>query len=259
MPRDNDSAWLLDPHRRGLQNLDRMRRYAPSDTVDLVIVGAGAGGVTLAQRLARAGWRIVILERGPFWDPDRDWVSDEKGAGPIYWTDKRIIGGEDPVEMGKNNSGVGVGGVDDPFRRLRPAPASFRLRGAQPGRRRRRLADLLRAAQALLRARRARAAGGRTGLAVGRSPHLPARPPPHLRRRRGGLARRRGLRHRDARRAGVNRQRTLRQPAPLHLPRVLPAGLQGQRQGQPAHHPPSRRHRARRRGPVRRHGRPRRD
>ena len=110
MPRDNDSPWLLHPHRRGLQNLERMRRYAPSDTVDLVVVGAGAGGVTLAQRLARAGWRIVILERGPFWDPDRDWVSDEKGAAPIYWTDKRIIGGEDPVEMGKNNSGVGVGG-----------------------------------------------------------------------------------------------------------------------------------------------------
>ena len=82
MPPDNDSPWLLHPHRRGLQNLDRMRRYGPSDTVDLVIVGAGAGGVTLAQRLARAGWRIVLLERGPFWDPDRDWVSDEKGAAP---------------------------------------------------------------------------------------------------------------------------------------------------------------------------------
>ena len=57
------------------------------------MVGAGAGGVTLAQRLARAGWRIVILEKGPFWDPDRDWVSDEKGAGGIYWTDTRIISG----------------------------------------------------------------------------------------------------------------------------------------------------------------------
>ena len=109
-PADNDSAWLLDPHKRGLQNLDRMRRYPSNAPVDLVVVGAGAGGVTLAQRLARAGWRIVVLEKGPFWDPDRDWVSDEKGAGPIYWTDKRIIAGSDPVEMGKNNSGVGVGG-----------------------------------------------------------------------------------------------------------------------------------------------------
>ena len=33
-----------------------------------------------------------------------------RAPGPIYWTDKRIIAGSDPVEMGKNNSGVGVGG-----------------------------------------------------------------------------------------------------------------------------------------------------
>jgi NADPH-dependent 2,4-dienoyl-CoA reductase/sulfur reductase-like enzyme len=61
MPRANDSPWLLHPHARGLQNLDRMARYRPEDEVDLVIVGAGAGGLTLAQRLARAGWRIVVL------------------------------------------------------------------------------------------------------------------------------------------------------------------------------------------------------
>ena len=32
------------------------------------------------------GWRVVILEPGPFWDPDRDWVSDEAGSHHIYWT-----------------------------------------------------------------------------------------------------------------------------------------------------------------------------
>ena len=111
MPKDNDSAWLLDPHKRGLhQPASDAALPASPRPVDLLVVGAGAGGITLAQRLARAGWRIVILEKGPFWDPDRDWVSDEKGAGPIYWTDKRIISGSDPIEMGKNNSGVGVGG-----------------------------------------------------------------------------------------------------------------------------------------------------
>ena len=130
MPKDNDSAWLLDPHKRGLQNLDRMRRYGAGDGVDLVVVGAGAGGITLAQRLARAGWRIVILEKGPFWDPDRDWVSDEKGAGPIYWTDKRIISGDDPVEMGKNNCGVGVGGSMTHFAGYVPRfhPSDFEVR-----------------------------------------------------------------------------------------------------------------------------------
>jgi choline dehydrogenase-like flavoprotein len=110
MPKDNDSPFLLDQHKRGLQNLDKMAHFRDEDVVDMVIVGAGAGGGVLAQRLARAGWKIVVLERGPFWDPDRDWVSDEKGSGSLYWTENRVISGNDPIEMGKNNSGVGVGG-----------------------------------------------------------------------------------------------------------------------------------------------------
>jgi choline dehydrogenase-like flavoprotein len=130
MPKDNDSPFLLDPHKRGLQNLERMRRYRRDDPVDMLVVGAGAGGITLAQRLARAGWRVVILEKGPFWDPDTDWVSDEKAAAPIYWTDARIIGGGDPVEMGKNNSGVGVGGSMTHFAGYTPRfhPSDFEVR-----------------------------------------------------------------------------------------------------------------------------------
>ena len=130
MPGENDSPFLLHPHRRGLQNLDRMARYPRSEPVDLVVVGAGAGGVTLAQRLARKGWRIVILEKGPLWDPDRDWVSDEKGASSLYWTDTRVIGGADPIEMGKNNSGVGVGGSMTHFAGYAPRlhPSDFEVR-----------------------------------------------------------------------------------------------------------------------------------
>ena len=76
-PRGNDSAFLLDVERRGVPGRERMRRYRPSEEVDMAIVGCGAGGGVLAQRLARAGWRVVVLEAGPFWDPDRDWASDE--------------------------------------------------------------------------------------------------------------------------------------------------------------------------------------
>lgn len=109
-PQDNDSRFLLDVHSRELPGEDTMCRYRPEEEVDLVIVGAGAGGSVLAQRLARHGWKIVILEAGPFWHPDEDWVSDEAGSHGLYWTQKRIIGGSDPIELGKNNSGRGVGG-----------------------------------------------------------------------------------------------------------------------------------------------------
>jgi choline dehydrogenase-like flavoprotein len=109
-PAQNDSRFLLDVHTRALPGRATMAHYRDEDEVDLVIVGAGAGGSTLAQRLARRGWRIVVLESGPFWDPDRDWVSDEAGSHRLYWTAKRMIGGSDPVELGKNNSGHGVGG-----------------------------------------------------------------------------------------------------------------------------------------------------
>jgi choline dehydrogenase-like flavoprotein len=69
-------------------------------------------------------------EKGPFWDPDRDWVSDEKGAAPLYWTDTRIIGGNDPIQMGKNNSGVGVGGSMTHFAGYVPRfhPSDFEVR-----------------------------------------------------------------------------------------------------------------------------------
>lgn len=109
-PTDNDSRFLIQVHRRDLPGADSMARYQDDDEVDLVVVGAGAGGSVLAQRLARRGWRVVILEAGPFWHPDEDWVSDEAGSHALYWTQKRIIGGNDPIEMGKNNSGRGVGG-----------------------------------------------------------------------------------------------------------------------------------------------------
>src|SRR5207248_2605178 len=79
-----------------------------ADEVDLVVVGAGAGGSVLTQRLARAGWSVVVFDAGPFWDPDRDWVSDEAGSHHLFWTEPRQVGGTDPVALGSNNSGRGV-------------------------------------------------------------------------------------------------------------------------------------------------------
>ncbi|MGI8613194.1 MAG: GMC family oxidoreductase [Nocardioidaceae bacterium] len=108
----NASAWLLPlgDDRTDVTLRDRMRRYDDNDEVDAVIVGCGAGGGTMLQRLAHAGWRVVALDAGPFWDPDRDWVSDEAGSHHLFWTEPRVLAGTDPVPLGSNNSGRGVGG-----------------------------------------------------------------------------------------------------------------------------------------------------
>ena len=108
----NESAWLLpkDGVRTNHQLRRDMRRFDDTDEVDLVVVGCGAGGSTLTQRLARHGWTIVAIDAGPFWDPDTDWVSDEAGSHHLYWTEPRVISGHDPVPLGSNNSGRGVGG-----------------------------------------------------------------------------------------------------------------------------------------------------
>ena len=107
----NESAWLLTP--RGGENhalREQMRRFDDEDELDAVIIGAGAGGGTMVQRLARAGWRVAVLDAGPYWDQEKDWVSDERGSHKLYWTEPRQIGGGDPVPLGSNNSGRGVGG-----------------------------------------------------------------------------------------------------------------------------------------------------
>ena len=108
----NESAWLIpnDGTRTNHQLRRDMRRFDDSDEIDLVIVGCGAGGSVMLQRLARAGWRVAALDAGPFWDPDTDWFSDEAASHHLYWTEPRVITGTDPVPLGSNNSGRGVGG-----------------------------------------------------------------------------------------------------------------------------------------------------
>ncbi|MEV5508026.1 GMC family oxidoreductase [Streptomyces orinoci] len=124
--RRNASAWL--PHVTELRS--SMRHFADQDEVDMVVVGCGAGGATFTQRLAHAGWRVVCLEAGPFWDPERDWVSDESGSHHLYWNEPRVIGGSHPVPLGSNNSGRGVGGSMVHFAGYAPRlhPSDFRTR-----------------------------------------------------------------------------------------------------------------------------------
>jgi choline dehydrogenase-like flavoprotein len=87
-----------------------MRSYKDDDAVDFVIVGTGAGGGTLACRLAEAGFSIVGLDAGPWFRPLEDFASDEAEQTKLYWTDDRISAGANPVQLGSNNSGRAIGG-----------------------------------------------------------------------------------------------------------------------------------------------------
>lgn len=84
------------------------RKYG--EECDVCIVGAGAAGGVLAHELAKAGLRVVVIEAGPFWDPQSDFASDELSMRRLAWQETRLVTGKDPLRLGHNNSGRGVGG-----------------------------------------------------------------------------------------------------------------------------------------------------
>ncbi len=107
-----------------------MREYGEADVVDFAIVGTGAGGGTLAARLAEKGFSVVAFEAGPFFRPLEDFASDEEEQSKLYWTDERIVDGADPLVLGGNNSGKCVGGSTVHFAMvsLRMRPEHFKAK-----------------------------------------------------------------------------------------------------------------------------------
>lgn len=107
-----------------------MRAFRDSDAVDFAIVGTGCGGGVLAAKLAEAGFSIVAFDAGPFWRPLADFASDEREQDKLYWLDERISAGDDPIELGSNNSGRCIGGTTVHFQMvsLRFRPEWFKAR-----------------------------------------------------------------------------------------------------------------------------------
>jgi choline dehydrogenase-like flavoprotein len=66
--------------RAGEGGEERLRRIAPStgmsDQFDVCVIGSGAGGGPVALRLSQAGYRVVVLEKGP-WFTEKDFYKDE--------------------------------------------------------------------------------------------------------------------------------------------------------------------------------------
>jgi choline dehydrogenase-like flavoprotein len=66
-----------------------MIRYERDDADVAVVIGSGPGGSTLALQLVREGFKVVMLEAGP-WIPNEDFVNDERIAfDQLTWKDPR--------------------------------------------------------------------------------------------------------------------------------------------------------------------------
>ena len=87
-------------------------RFAVSETVDAVVIGLGAGGSPLLARLAQAGLKVVALEAGPFWNPARDFATDERAQTKLFWNDERLSAGGDPLAFRGEQLGHGRGRLD---------------------------------------------------------------------------------------------------------------------------------------------------
>ena len=60
---------------------------AEQHTYDVIIIGTGAGGGTLALRLAPSGKKILLIERGPYLPREKEnWLSKDVFVTTRYTT-----------------------------------------------------------------------------------------------------------------------------------------------------------------------------
>ena len=148
------------------------------DPVDVLIIGAGASGAAFAWSLAETRMNILCLEQGDWMNPAEyptraDWELRGLGDFALSPNTRRR-----PRGLSGQRRGIADRGLDvqrrrrqhDPLRRPLSALPPVGLPRAHARRRRRRLADRLRAARAVLR--RERSHDGRGG--PRRRPRLPA-------------------------------------------------------------------------------------
>ncbi|GHG68858.1 gluconate dehydrogenase [Comamonas sp. KCTC 72670] len=114
--------------------------------VDVCIIGSGAGGAPMALELGRAGFKVVVLEKGPHYQP-KDFIHDEilnsrrNFFMPVPWEEPHLArqgatGRYEKTSAAWTANCVGGGTVHMSGFFYRLKPVDFRLRstlGAVPG------------------------------------------------------------------------------------------------------------------------------
>ncbi len=108
------------------------------DEVDVCIVGSGAGGAPMALALGRAGFNVVVLEKGAHYQP-KDFVHDEilnsrrNFFMPLPWDEPHLLRNGTSAPFARTNEGwtancVGGGTVHMSGYFYRLKPVDFRLK-----------------------------------------------------------------------------------------------------------------------------------
>lgn len=108
------------------------------DPVDVCIVGSGAGGAPMALELGRAGFKVVVLEKGAFHNKE-EFVHDEilnsrrNFFMPLPWEEPHLVKKGDSPKFERTNAAwtanvVGGGTVHMSGYFYRLKPVDFRLR-----------------------------------------------------------------------------------------------------------------------------------
>lgn len=96
----------------------------PPATCDVLVVGAGACGCLVAQKLAEQRLSVLVLDAGRRFQPG-DLPNSEANGAKILWTEPRSVAGQDGVLP---KSGTGIGGGTLSWLGVMPRfhPADFR-------------------------------------------------------------------------------------------------------------------------------------
>ncbi len=97
---------------------------------DVCIVGAGACGAMIAAHLSRADFKVCVIEAGPRWVPERDFVADDRLGKHLMFPSTTEATGTAPLGVA---GGMGLGGGTVNYRgaSYRLLPSDFDLRSRE--------------------------------------------------------------------------------------------------------------------------------